>query len=83
MKELVVFMATNLVDDSDQVKVVQRGGSRSTVIELTVAPQDMGRVIGKSGRVANAMRALVNVAAARQGKQIILDIVDPEEGRSR
>jgi predicted RNA-binding protein YlqC (UPF0109 family) len=78
MKELVTYLATHLVDDVDQVRVVQKGNSRSLILELTVAPEDMGRVIGKNGRVANAIRTLVNVAAARQGKRVVLEIVDQD-----
>ncbi len=77
MKELVAYMARNLVNDPSQVRVVERGGSRSVILELHVAPEDMGRVIGKGGRVANAMRALLRVAAARQGKRVVLDIIEP------
>jgi len=75
MKELVEFMARNLVNDSSrvQVKVIDR--PHLTVLRLRVAQQDMGRVIGKGGRVANAMRSLLNVAAARDGKRVVLDIV--------
>ncbi|RPI96488.1 MAG: KH domain-containing protein [Chloroflexi bacterium] len=77
MKELVEYIAKSLVDDPSQVEVHEvdndRGGS--TIIELQVAPEDMGRVIGKDGRVANAMRVLVRVLAAKQGKRVNLDIV--------
>ncbi len=77
MKELVVYMVENLVNDPSQVHVVEKDRARSILLELRVAPEDMGRVIGKNGRVANAIRALLNVAAARQGKRVILDIVEP------
>ncbi len=77
MKELVEYMASHLVDDPSQVRVVEKGGSRSTILELYVAPGDMGRVIGKNGRVADAMRTMLRVAAARQGKHVTLDIVEP------
>lgn len=77
MKELIEYIATSLVDDPTQVRVVreQRGGK--TFLKLRVAKEDMGRVIGKRGRIANAMRTLLNVPATRSGKQIILDIEDP------
>jgi len=77
MKELIEFIARSLVDDPTQVKVSQ--GRRGTEINLRlqVAKEDMGRVIGKGGRVANAMRTLLNVAAARSGKQASLDVEDP------
>ncbi|MBC8447270.1 MAG: KH domain-containing protein [Chloroflexi bacterium] len=75
MKDLVTFMAQNLVDDPSQVQVEQIERPHVTVLQLRVAQEDMGRVIGKGGRVANAMRTLVRVAAAREGKRVILDIV--------
>jgi predicted RNA-binding protein YlqC (UPF0109 family) len=75
MKELVEFMARNLVNDPTQVQVKQIERSHVTVLRLRVAQEDMGRVIGKGGRVANAMRALLRVAAARGGRRVILDIV--------
>lgn len=77
MKELIEYIARSLVDDPSQVEVsLDRGGSR-TRIELRVAKEDMGRVIGKGGRVANSMRVLLRVAAAREGKQATLDVVEP------
>ncbi|MDH7485016.1 MAG: KH domain-containing protein [Anaerolineae bacterium] len=75
MKDLVTFMAQNLVNDPSQVQVEQIERPHVTVLQLRVAPEDMGRVIGKGGRVANAMRTLLRVAAAREGKRVILDIV--------
>ncbi|HEY65101.1 MAG TPA: KH domain-containing protein [Caldilineae bacterium] len=79
MKELVAYMAKNLVNDPSQVRVVEKEGPRSITLELSVAPDDMGRVIGKGGRVANAMRTLLRVAAMRQGKRVTLNIVEPED----
>lgn len=75
MKELVEYIAKSLVDDPSQVKVIETSHGTSATLELEVAPEDMGRVIGKSGRVANAMRVLVRVVAARQGKRVNLDIM--------
>ncbi len=78
MKELVEFITTSLVDDPTQVEVTQfRRGSQVT-LELHVAKEDMGRIIGKSGRVASAMRTLLRVAAAQEGKRASLDIIEPE-----
>lgn len=74
MKELVEYMAKNLVNDPTEVQVKQIERPHVTVLRLRVAQEDMGRVIGKGGRVANAMRALLNVAAAREGRRVILDI---------
>ncbi len=78
MKELVEYIALSLVDDPSSVQVRQeRGGSNKVRLELRVAKEDMGRVIGKGGRVANAVRTLLRVAAARDGKQVVLDVVEP------
>ena len=78
VKELVEYIALSLVDDPSQVVVSQyRTGGREN-LELHVAREDMGRVIGKGGRVANAMRILLHVAAAREGKQANLDVAEPK-----
>lgn len=75
MKELVEYMVKSLVENPDQVEVREIDGARSVIFEVRVAKEDMGRVIGKEGRVANAMRTLLRVAAIRQGKRAILEIV--------
>ena len=77
MKELVEYVARSLVDDPTQVKVDQVKLGGKIHLELRVAKEDMGRVIGKSGRVANALRVLLKVAAAREGKQVTLDVIEP------
>ncbi|MBE0696178.1 MAG: KH domain-containing protein [Anaerolineaceae bacterium] len=78
VKELIEYIARSLVDNPDQVQVAQlRGGAGKVRLELNVAREDMGRVIGKSGRVANAMRVLLRVSAAREGKQVSLDVIEP------
>ena len=77
MKSLIEYIARSLVDDPTQVKVYQRKQGPRTELSLQVAKQDMGRVIGRHGRVANAMRALLNVAAAREDKRAHLNISDP------
>lgn len=77
MKELIEFVARSLVDDPTQVQVSQARGTGKVHLELRVAKEDMGRVIGKSGRVANAMRILLRVAAAKEGKQVSLDVIEP------
>lgn len=78
MKELVEFIATSLVDDPTQVNVTQVRRGSQAVLQLEVSKEDMGRVIGKSGRVANAMRVLLRVAAAQEGRRATLDIVEPQ-----
>ena len=77
MKELIEFIARSLVDDPLQVQVTQIKHGSSVNLHLQVAKEDMGRVIGKSGRVANAMRVLLRVAAAQEGKRATLDVEDP------
>jgi uncharacterized protein len=78
VKELIEYIALSLVDDPTRVHVAQEKAGNKIRLELKVAREDMGRVIGKSGRVASAMRVLLRVAAAREGKQIALDIVEPQ-----
>ncbi len=78
MKELIEFIATSLVDDPTQVQVAQMRRGSQTILKLQVAKEDMGRIIGKSGRVANAMRTLLRVAAAQDGRRVTLDIAEPE-----
>ncbi len=75
LKDLVEYIAKTLVEDPSQVEVRVVEGTNSVTVELHVGANDMGRVIGKSGRIANAMRTLVRVAAIRQGKRATLEIV--------
>jgi len=75
MKDLIEFVAKALVDQPDEVRVTEIEGGSSMIVELHVAPEDMGRVIGRSGRVANAMRTLLRVLAAKNGKRVTLEIV--------
>lgn len=77
MKELIEYIARSLVDDPSQVQVIQDRGVGAVHLELRVSKEDMGRVIGKNGKVANAMRALLRVAAAREGKQASMDVIEP------
>jgi len=78
VKELIEYIARSLVDDPTQVHIEQSRRGSAVYFELGVAKEDMGRVIGRSGRVANSMRALLRVAAARDGRRASLDIVDPQ-----
>ncbi len=75
MKLLVEYMAKSLVNNPDAVVVREFEGANATIYELSVAQNDMGRVIGKHGRVANAMRTLLRVAAIKEGKRVTLEIV--------
>lgn len=77
MKELIEFISRSLVDDPTQVFVAQNRRGANIQLQLRVAKEDMGRVIGKRGRVANAMRLLLSVAAAQEGKRATLDIEEP------
>ena len=74
-KELIEYTAKFLVYNPDAVVVREIEGVTATVYELSVAPEDMGRIIGKGGRVANAMRTLLRVIAAKEGKRVTLEIV--------
>ncbi len=78
LPQLIEFIARLLVDHPDQVAVREFGTGDRVRLELTVAPDDMGRVIGKSGKVANSIRTVLRVAAEREGKQATLDVVEPE-----
>ncbi|HRQ22544.1 MAG TPA: KH domain-containing protein [Anaerolineales bacterium] len=76
MKDLIEYIAKSLVDHPEDVAVTQSGGNRVR-IELSVDKDDMGRVIGRGGKVANSIRALLRVAAEREGKQATLDVMEP------
>ena len=79
MKELVEYIVTSLVDNPDEVAVAEVDNGSETVLELTVNGSDMGRVIGRNGRVINSIRTLVQVSAAKQGKQVAVELVEPED----
>jgi predicted RNA-binding protein YlqC (UPF0109 family) len=76
MKELVKSMAQALVDNPAQVEVTEIAGRDTSVIELKVAKEDMGKIIGKKGRNAQAMRTLLNAASAKLRKRVVLEIID-------
>jgi len=76
MRDLVVWLARELVDDKDAVRVDAIERDRATVFELTVAPADLGRVIGRGGKTAKALRAILDAAARREGRRAVLDILD-------
>lgn len=75
MRDLVEFIAKSLVDDPTQVRVTETEGLREVRIELRVAEEDLGRMIGRNGRVANSIRSLMRVIASRKGVRGSLDIV--------
>lgn len=77
MKALVEYIAKSLVEYPDQVEVQEIVNGNRVRLELNVSKDDMGRVIGKNGRVANSIRTLLRVAAERDGKQATLDVMEP------
>ena len=77
MKALTEYIAKSLVDHPDEVAVDEIRHGNLVTLELSVAKDDMGRVIGKGGRVANAIRTLLRVAAEREGNKVTLDVVEP------
>ncbi|MDI6604692.1 KH domain-containing protein [Aceticella autotrophica] len=75
MGELVKFIAKSLVDNPDAVQTNEIEGEQSIIIELKVAPEDMGKVIGKQGRIARAIRTVVKAAAAKEKKRVVVEII--------
>ena len=76
MKELLLYMAKNLVDDPDAVTVTETTNEDGKVLELRVAPGDMGKVIGRQGRIAKEIRTVVRTVAQRTGEKVTVEIVD-------
>ena len=77
MKDLIEFIAKSLVEHPDEVQVTETINGNRVRLELKVNADDMGRVIGKSGRVANSIRTLLRVAAEHDGRQVTLDVLEP------
>ena len=76
MKELLLYMAKNLVDDPDAVTVTETSAEDGKVLQLHVAPGDMGKVIGRQGRIAKEIRTIIKTVAQRNGEKVTVDIVD-------
>ena len=76
MRELLIYIAQNLVDNPDEVTVTERETDSETVFELRVNPSDIGKIIGRQGRIAKEIRALMRSFAQRQGKRVSVDILD-------
>lgn len=76
LKDLVEFMAKSLVDSPDQVQVNEVVGEQTTVVELRVAKDDLGKIIGKQGRTARSMRTILNAASTKLQKRSVLEIVE-------
>jgi predicted RNA-binding protein YlqC (UPF0109 family) len=75
MKALVEVIAKALVDHPEEVAVTEVEGERSIIVELKVAPEDMGKVIGKQGRIAKALRTVVKAAATKENKRVVVEIL--------
>ncbi|SLK17288.1 hypothetical protein CCH01_12210 [Clostridium chauvoei JF4335] len=76
MKELVEVIAKSLVDNPNEVQVNEIQGEQSIILELKVAPADMGKVIGKQGRIAKAIRTVIKAAAVKEDKKVVVEIID-------
>lgn len=76
MKELIEYIAKALVDNPDQVLVTEVDGSQTSVLELKVAKEDLGKIIGKQGRTARAMRTILSAASAKLKKRTVLEIIE-------
>lgn len=76
MKQLLTYIAQNLVEHPDSVTVAEIAGAGETILELRVHPDDMGKVIGRQGRIAKEIRALMRSVAQRQGKRVNVEIMD-------
>jgi predicted RNA-binding protein YlqC (UPF0109 family) len=75
-KDLVEYIVKSLVDDPEQVSIKIVGGEKSTILELHVGQDDIGKVIGKSGRIAKAIRTILLAATAKEGRRVVLEILD-------
>lgn len=75
MKELVEFIARSLVDDPESVRVTEIEGDQLTTYEIEVASEDVGKLIGRQGRIVKAIRSVVRASAARQGKRVAVEVV--------
>ena len=76
MKELVQYLAKSLVNNPDAVEVKETQGETASVLELRVAKEDLGRIIGKQGRTAKSIRTILNAAASRANRKVVLEIVE-------
>jgi uncharacterized protein len=79
MSELLAYLARELVDDPAAVRVEEEERDDALVLVLHVAPDDVGKVIGRQGRIARALRTLVRASSARDGHRVLVEIADPEE----
>ena len=82
LKTLVEYIAKSLVDHPDNVDVNEVGGEKTTILELRVAEDDLGKIIGRHGRTAKAMRTVINAAATKERKRAVLEILEGDGPRS-
>ncbi|HDP81328.1 MAG TPA: KH domain-containing protein [Spirochaetes bacterium] len=75
-KDLVEYMVKSLVDHPEEVAIREIEGEKSTILELKVTKEDIGKVIGKHGRIARAIRTIINASATKSGKRVVLEILD-------
>ncbi len=75
-KDLVEYMVKSLVDNPENVEIREIEGEKSTILELKVTKEDIGKVIGKHGRIARAIRTIINASATKSGKRVVLEILD-------
>lgn len=83
MRELLTFVAQSLVDHPDHVVVRETDGPEAVILELSVAEEDMGKVIGKQGRIAKAIRTVVSAATAKNSKPVFVEIHKPEDDEAQ
>ena len=79
MKELVEYIAKALVSSPDAIDVKETNGETASILELKVAREDLGRIIGKQGRTAKSIRTIVNAAASRENRKVVLEILEDED----
>lgn len=83
MKELVEYIVKALVDRPEQVDIKETQGETVTILEIKTAPEDVGKVIGREGRIANAIRTITKASAAKQNKKVTVEILTSEEPREK
>lgn len=76
IRRFVEYLVTNLVDNEDQVKVREMASEETMILEVSVAKEDMGKIIGKHGRIARALRMVAKSMAAREGNRVMIEIID-------
>ena len=81
MKELVEYIVKALVDKPDEIKVTETEGESITILEISVAQDDVGKVIGREGRIANAIRTVAKAAAAKNKKRVTIEILTKDQGK--